>query len=222
LSERGKPIRKDPRLQPDSRERAEQNRSPSLRRDLKPNHKDRAVELTAAEKQQASKPVPIPADFAANDEHRRLARERGLDVDFVVLKFIKHYRAEGTRLSNWDAKLDGWLLNERGGRTAPPIAAVEEESAGVSYMWSDAKSFLRSRGHDRSEIADWEKFVKDLAKEYGYAPVSMAFSAYSKQNPGGKFRQKDIVELTKKSWREWQQEQRERKKPPARAARAAG
>lgn len=55
------------------------------------------------------KATQLPADFSANDTHRRIAREEGVSVSRELVKFREHAKAHGRTLKDWDAGFCMWL-----------------------------------------------------------------------------------------------------------------
>jgi len=81
----------------------------------------------------------VLGEFEIKDPHRALARELGLDVHAVFLKFRDHCLANDKRYANWDAALSLWLRNEHAPRasTSPKqsnAARAEQVNAEAQRM----------------------------------------------------------------------------------------
>jgi hypothetical protein len=59
---------------------------------------------------------PRPDGWKPNEQHRRVARERGVDVEHVAAKFAAHCDSKGIVFADWDAGFLKFLLTEH----APP------------------------------------------------------------------------------------------------------
>jgi hypothetical protein len=66
---------------------------------------------------------PLPADFAPSDEHKALARERGVDLYVELEKFKAHAEATDRRQVRWNATFRQWLLSAATyrPRAVPPV-----------------------------------------------------------------------------------------------------
>lgn len=103
---------------------------------------------TETDKEQGGKPPAarkrahrLPVDFAPNDTNRRIAAERGLNLNAVVAQFTDHHVAKGSTFVDWNLALNTWLRRERPGNVeridtrsvgapieAPPDGATDEEA----------------------------------------------------------------------------------------------
>jgi hypothetical protein len=55
----------------------------------------------------------LPDDFAPNDTNRRIASERGVDLQAAFENFADHHRAKGSTYKDWHLALNTWLRRER-------------------------------------------------------------------------------------------------------------
>lgn len=52
-----------------------------------------------------------PETLEATDSHRRLAAEKGIDLDAEIRRCLEHHRARGNTMANWNAAVTTWLLS---------------------------------------------------------------------------------------------------------------
>jgi hypothetical protein len=55
----------------------------------------------------------LPEDFEPNDTNRRLAADRGLNLDDVIAQWSDHHRAKGSTFKDWHAALNTWIRREK-------------------------------------------------------------------------------------------------------------
>ena len=56
---------------------------------------------------------PLPDNWQPNDVHRRIAAERGLDVNLEAERMRDWTLANGAVKKDWDATFRNWLRDER-------------------------------------------------------------------------------------------------------------
>lgn len=56
--------------------------------------------------------IPLPKNFKPDEENVALAKERGLDVMWVLEKFNTRVKGEGRKRIDWQADFKLWILNE--------------------------------------------------------------------------------------------------------------
>lgn len=66
---------------------------------------------------------PLPEDWAPNDDHLALARERGVDPAAELANFRDHAAANDRRQVDWDASFRTWLRRAKPTRPRPLAAA---------------------------------------------------------------------------------------------------
>jgi hypothetical protein len=72
--------------------------------------------------------APRPADWRPNENHREIAKEQKVDLEFQARRFCLHYDASGKLWKDWDAAFSNWLLganNFRGGSSKSGETALE-------------------------------------------------------------------------------------------------
>lgn len=68
----------------------------------------------------------LPNDFAPNDSNRKVASEKGVDLEAVVPQFCDYHRAKGSTMKDWHLALNTWIRRER--PTRSPLAVVSDPS----------------------------------------------------------------------------------------------
>ena len=60
----------------------------------------------------ASRATQLPKDFQPNEQHQRLAKELGVDLQNCFASFCDHHAAKGNTFRDWNRALNTWLRNE--------------------------------------------------------------------------------------------------------------
>jgi DNA-binding transcriptional ArsR family regulator len=93
-------------------------------------------QVTTSTKKEARTKRTIPKDWFPNDEHVRIAAERGLDLDAEEDKMRDWASASAAKYADWDAMFRNWLRNAKApnnGRAAnsqprgAPVASADAE-----------------------------------------------------------------------------------------------
>lgn len=72
---------------------------------------DRKQEVQPVNKPTSIRGSRLPADFAPNDTHARLAHDSSVDLTVELAQFKDYHTAKGTVMKDWDAALRTWLRN---------------------------------------------------------------------------------------------------------------
>jgi hypothetical protein len=80
----------------------------------------------------ASKAIPIPADWQPTDEHRELARQRGVTLDWQAQSFRAHAEAHARECVRWNSAFTSWLL-----KSDPTREPASAKARPVVPGWND-------------------------------------------------------------------------------------
>src|ERR1035437_3374111 len=75
---------------------------------LKTKNKSKSVGANAP----ASHATQLPKDFQPNEQHHRLAKELGVDLQNCFASFCDHHASKGNTFKDWSRALNTWLRNE--------------------------------------------------------------------------------------------------------------
>lgn len=95
---------------------------------------------TSSKREARKRATQLPNDFAPNDTNRRIADERGLDLDAVVANFADHHASKGSTFVDWHRALNTWLRREKPNpqpstaqvRRFPHPSELEQPPSGLS------------------------------------------------------------------------------------------
>lgn len=68
---------------------------------------------TETEERGAKRAHQLPESFEPNDTNKRIAAERGLNLEAVIPQFADYHRANGNTMKDWHLALNTWLRRER-------------------------------------------------------------------------------------------------------------
>lgn len=116
---------------------------------------DPTLQESGADKPPAARKRAFPHDFEPNEANRRLADERGLDLDAVIAHFRDHHESVGNKFVDWHKALNTWLRREKPaptGQRAPrhiPLASeIEEPPDGLTPTeYRDWHAAQRAKRH---------------------------------------------------------------------------
>ena len=77
--------------------------------------------------------TPLPADWTPTDEHKKRARELGVDVNFEADQFRAHAEANDRRCVVWNAAFTTWL-----GKARPRPTIVRDRKSQWDWYGGDA------------------------------------------------------------------------------------
>ncbi|WP_110647581.1 hypothetical protein [Salinicola peritrichatus] len=70
--------------------------------------------LASGDAKRAKKNTQLPDDFQPNDTNRRIAAERGVNLEDELANFKDYHGAKGSKFKDWNLALNTWLRRARG------------------------------------------------------------------------------------------------------------
>ena len=78
----------------------------------KEKEKEKIKSKSVGAKAPASRATQLPKDFQPNEQHHRLAKELGVDLQNCFAVFCDHHASKGNTFKDWNRAFNTWLRNE--------------------------------------------------------------------------------------------------------------
>lgn len=116
--------------------------------------------------------VPLPAEWAPNDQHRTKAAELGLDVEWEAEQFRDRHTALGSLFVDWDAAFRTWLRNApKFNRGGPAQLTVLQGGAQEDREAKDREAQERRRQEQQQHLDAFNNWREEVSRRFAALPA---------------------------------------------------